>query len=90
MPLDFMFRIHHMTLLVKLLVMILGLTGVKNNDIIIWITSSYFLNALFDQQLNFKNDFPGWIILCLDKQKTPKEGWRTQQLKRPSIHFWHK
>ena len=33
----------------------------ENNDII-WITSSYFLKALFDQQSNFKNDFPGWII----------------------------
>ena len=26
------------------------------------ITSSDFLKDLFDQQLNFKNDFPGWII----------------------------
>ena len=28
----------------------------------IWITSLYFLNALVEQQSNFKNHFPGWII----------------------------
>ena len=39
MPLDFMFRIRHMTLLVRLLVMFLGLIGAKNNDVIIWIRS---------------------------------------------------
>ena len=58
MLLDFTFQIH----LMKLFMMRLGLTGMKNNNVIIWIRSSYFLNALFDQQLNFKNDFPGWII----------------------------
>ena len=35
MPLDFTFQFHLMTFLVKLLVMLLGLIGVKNNDIII-------------------------------------------------------
>ena len=59
MLLDFMFQIHLMTLLEKLLVMVLGLIDMKNKDIIIWIISLYFLNALFDQQSNFKNDFPG-------------------------------
>ena len=54
MSLDFTFKI--------LLMMLLGLIGVKNNDVIIWITSSYFLNALFDKQSKFKNDFPGSII----------------------------
>ena len=39
--------------------MLLVFIGVKNNDVIIWIISSYFLNLLFDQQLNFKKDFPG-------------------------------
>ena len=58
MPLDFTFQIHLMTCLV----MLLGLISVKNNDIIIWIRSSYFLKALFDQQSNFKIYFPGWII----------------------------
>ena len=58
MPLDFMFQIH----LEKLLVTFLRLIGMKNNDVISWITSSYFLNALFDQQSNFKSDFPGWNI----------------------------
>ena len=42
MPLDFKFQIYRMTLL--------GLIGVKNNDIIIWIRSLWFLNDLFDQQ----------------------------------------
>ena len=59
MPLDFTFKIHLMTLLIKLLVMLLGMIDVKNNDVIISITSSYFLNTLFDQQSNFVNDFPG-------------------------------
>ena len=58
MPLDFTFRIHLMTLLKKLLVMLLGFIHVKNNDVIIRITSSYFLNALFDQQSKSINDFP--------------------------------
>ena len=44
-PLDFTFRIYLMTLLEKLLVMVLRLIGVKNSDFILWITSSYFLNA---------------------------------------------
>ena len=61
MPLDFKFRIHRMTLLEKLPVMLLDLLDEKNNGDIIWITS-YFLNVLFDQQSNFKSDFPGWII----------------------------
>ena len=51
MPLDFSFQIH--------LVILLKLIGLKNNDIVIWVTSSYFLNTLFDQQWNFKNDFSG-------------------------------
>ena len=35
MSLDFTFLIHLMTLLVKLLAMLLGLIGVKNNEVII-------------------------------------------------------
>ena len=35
MLLDFMFRIHLVMFLEKLLVMLLGLIGVKNNDVII-------------------------------------------------------
>ena len=62
MPLDFRFQIHLMTFLEKLLEMILGLIGVEDNDVILWITCSYFLNALFDQPANFKNDFQSWII----------------------------
>ena len=50
MSLNFMFQIH--------LVMLLGLIDMKNN-VITGITSSYFLNTLFDQQSNLKNDFPG-------------------------------
>ena len=42
--------------------MFLGRIGMKNNDIIIWITSSYFLIASFDKQSNNKSNFPGWII----------------------------
>ena len=49
-----------MTIFEKFLVMLFGLMGVKKNDVIIWITSSYFLNALFDRQN--KNYFQGWII----------------------------
>ena len=62
MPLDFIFQIHTMTFLEKLLVMLLGFIDVKNNDVIICITSSYLLNALFGQLSNFKNDFPEWTI----------------------------
>ena len=81
MPLHFTFRIHLMTLLKKFLVMLLGLMGVKNNDVIIWITSSYFLNA-FDQHSNLKmislvESFP-----YPDKQGTPEEGRRIQRPKR--------
>ena len=54
MPLEFTFQIYLMKLF--------KLIGGKNNDIIIWITSSYFLKTLFDQQSNFKNNFLGWII----------------------------
>ena len=39
-PLDFKFRFHLTTFRVKLFMMLLGLIGVKNNDIIIWIKSS--------------------------------------------------
>ena len=35
MPLDFTFRNYFLTLLVKLFVKLLGLIGVKNNDVII-------------------------------------------------------
>ena len=49
MPLDFTFWIH--------LIMLLILMGMKNK-VIVWRRSSYFLNTLFDQQSNFKNDFP--------------------------------
>ena len=82
MPLDFTFQIHLMTLFEKLLVMLLGLIGVKINDVFIWITSLYFLKALFDQQSNFKNDFQFESFPCPDKQGTPEEGRRIKQLKR--------
>ena len=59
MPLDFTFQIHLMTHLKKLLVILLGLIDMKNNDVIIEMTSSYFVNILLDQQSNFKKDLPG-------------------------------
>ena len=49
MPLDFTFWIHLMTLLMKLLVMLLGLIGVKNNDVIIWIVLERLVWSLDDK-----------------------------------------
>ena len=75
MPLDFTFQIHLMALPKKLLVTLLRLIDVKNNDVIIWITSSNFLNALFDQKslkiISQIESFP-----YPDKQGTHEEGRR--------------
>ena len=46
MLLDFTFQIHLMTLLEKLILMLVGLIDVKNNDVFIGITSSYFFERL--------------------------------------------
>ena len=62
--------------------MLLGLIGVKNNDVVIGITSSYFLNALFDQELNFEIISQLESCPCPDKQGTPEEGRRIQRPKR--------
>ena len=63
-----------MAYLQKRLVMILGLKDVKNNDVIIWITS-YFLSA-FLKMLSQVELFP-----YPDKQKTPEEDRWMQQPK---------
>ena len=72
MPLDLTFQIH--------LMMLLGLINMKNNDVIIWIRSSYFLNVLFDQQTL---KMISWVesFLCPDKQGTPEEGQRIEHPK---------
>ena len=43
--------------------------------------SSYFLNALFDQQI-LKTISQVEPFLYQDKQRTPEEGWRIQWPKR--------
>ena len=54
MSLDFTIRIHLRTLLEKLFMMFFGLIGMENNGVIIWKTSSYFLNTFIDQQSNLE------------------------------------
>ena len=54
---------------------------VKNNDFIIWITSSYFLNTFFDQQ-TLKIISAVESFLWPNKQETPEEGRGIQRPKR--------
>ena len=78
MPLDFTFWIHHMTLLVKFLVLI----GMKSNDVIIWITFPYFWTPCLINSQTFKIISRVESFLCPYKQRTPEESWRIQQSKR--------
>ena len=64
----------------KLLGMLLGLIVMKSNDVIIWITSSWFLNALLDQQtLEMISQVESF--LCPNKQGSLKESRGIQWLK---------
>ena len=84
-PLDFTFRLHFLTLLEKLLEMLLGLIGVKINDVLIWITSLYFwiLCLINSQTLRMVSQVESF--LCPDKQGTPEEGWNIQRPKPTQI-----
>ena len=75
MPFDFTFQIHFTTLLEKLFVMFLGLIGVKKkNNIIIWITSSFFWMRCLINWQTLKMISQVESFLCPDKQQTPEEG----------------
>ena len=65
----------------KKLMMLLGLIGMKYNDIVIWITYSYFLNAFFDQQhISTHSARQNWPLLYLTFSRHNSQIWSASHL----------